>query len=90
MRSSAASASWCASALAAGYHQPTARSAALNVDSSGPLTLWMTPDSAPGPLTRASGTGFANAKWEKAPWIRYSVLTGLFAPVAAGGRPESE
>src|SRR5271166_4700480 len=71
--------------LAAGYHQPTARSAALKVHSREPLTLWMKPDSAPGPRTSGSGTGFANAKWENAPWIRYRVLTGLFAPLAAGG-----
>ena len=56
--------------LAAGYHQPTARSAALNVASSGPLTLPAKADSAPGPLTALSGTGSANAKWENAPWIR--------------------
>ena len=77
-----------ASMLAAGYHQPTARSAALNVHSSGPLTLWMKPNSAPGPRTSGSGTGAAYAKWENAPWIRRRVLTGLFAvPVAVGGRP---
>ncbi len=75
--------------LAGGYHQPQARSAALNLASSGPLTLLAKADSAPGPLTRKSGTGFANEKWENAPWIRNRVVTGLFAPAAAFGRPES-
>src|SRR5580698_8052630 len=72
--------------LAAGYHQPTARSAAVNVDSSGPSTRSRTPDSAPAG-TAEHGVGRAKEKCENAPWMRDRLLTGLAPPTAVAGRP---
>src|SRR6516162_3725630 len=75
--------------LAVGYHQPTARSAAVNVESNGPSTRFFTLESAPD-CTAWHGVGFAKEKCENAPWIKERLLIGLAPPVAVSGRPVSE
>ena len=67
--------------LAAGYQRPTARSAAVNVASSGPSTRSQKPASAPA-RPASNGNAEVNVKCEKAPWIRVSDFTGLAVPFA--------
>ena len=74
--------------LAAGYHQPTARSADVKVASNGPSTRLPRP-ARPPPREPSNGSGEAKVKCENAPWIRVSDFTGLAAPVAVPGRPDS-
>src|SRR6476660_4146124 len=74
--------------LAVGYHQPTARSADVNVASSGPSTRLPKP-ARPPPRDPSNGSAEANVKCEKAPWMSVTDFTGLAAPVAVAGRPES-
>src|SRR5215469_3165096 len=75
--------------LAAGYHQPTARSAEVNVESNGPSTRLLTSESAPD-FTARHGVGFAKEKCENAPWIKVRLLIGLASSTAVSGRPVRE
>ena len=81
--------SWPASMLAIGYHHPTALLALLKVANSGPATRLPSPASPPG-RDGSNISEEANVKWENAPWIRVSDLTGLAAPVWLPGRPARE